>query len=85
MKEMRRFLPATVVGETLEKASYWQYLTQLFEEGRQGNSKDVVTEPRRIQIDKIAPQPLFSFLYANLGISQQQPQKPRALRAREAH
>ncbi len=32
MKEMRRFLPATVVGETLEKASYWQYLTQLLEE-----------------------------------------------------
>ncbi|MFA7345675.1 MAG: hypothetical protein WC003_15355 [Terrimicrobiaceae bacterium] len=32
MKEMRRFLPATMVRETLEKASYWQYLTQLLEE-----------------------------------------------------
>ncbi|MDD5261248.1 MAG: nucleotidyl transferase AbiEii/AbiGii toxin family protein [Methylacidiphilales bacterium] len=32
MKEMQRFLPATMVAETLEKASYWQYLTQLLEE-----------------------------------------------------
>ena len=32
MKEMRRFLPAAVVGETLENAAYWAYLTNLLEE-----------------------------------------------------
>ena len=32
MQEMRRFLPAAVVRETLENAAYWPYLVKLLEE-----------------------------------------------------
>ena len=32
MNEMRRFLPAAAVRETIEQASYWQYLGQLLDE-----------------------------------------------------
>jgi predicted nucleotidyltransferase component of viral defense system len=32
MQEMRRFLPAAVVRETLENAAYWPYLISLLEE-----------------------------------------------------
>ena len=36
MKEMRRFLPAATVRDTIEKESYWTYLTQVVEDlGRQ--------------------------------------------------
>jgi len=29
MKEMRRFLPAATVRDTIDKELYWAYLTQL--------------------------------------------------------
>jgi hypothetical protein len=32
IKEMRRFLPAAVIRDTIEKASYWTYLTQVVTE-----------------------------------------------------
>ena len=32
MKEMRRFLPATTVRETIEKEPYWSYLTDLVDD-----------------------------------------------------
>ena len=32
MKEMRRFLPATTVRDTIEKEPYWTYLTQVVED-----------------------------------------------------
>jgi hypothetical protein len=32
LKEMRRFLPATTVRDTLENPAWWAYLTQLIEE-----------------------------------------------------
>jgi predicted nucleotidyltransferase component of viral defense system len=32
MKEMRRFLPATTVRETIEKELYWAYLTQVVDD-----------------------------------------------------
>ena len=32
MKEMRRFLPAATVRETIEKEPYWSYLTEIVEE-----------------------------------------------------
>jgi len=36
MKEMRRFLPAATVRDTIEKEAYWTYLTQVVEDlGRQ--------------------------------------------------
>lgn len=32
LKEMRRFLPSVIVRDTVEKAEYWPYLTQLLNE-----------------------------------------------------
>lgn len=32
VKEMRRFLPATVVRDTVEKDPWWSYLTQVIDE-----------------------------------------------------
>ena len=32
LKEMRRFLPAASVRDTVEKQAYWQYLTQVIDE-----------------------------------------------------
>ncbi len=32
MKEMRRFLPAVTVRDTIEKEAYWSYLADLVEE-----------------------------------------------------
>ena len=32
LKEMRRFLPAVIVRDTLENLSWWTYLTQVIEE-----------------------------------------------------
>ena len=32
LKEMRRFLPATTVRDTLENPAWWVYLTQVIEE-----------------------------------------------------
>ena len=32
MKEMRRFLPATAMRDTVEKEPYWSYLTQVVTE-----------------------------------------------------
>ncbi len=32
IKEMRRFLPGSIVRETLEKSDFWQYLTRLVKE-----------------------------------------------------
>ena len=32
MKEMRRFLPAATVRDTIEKEPYWSYLAELVED-----------------------------------------------------
>jgi hypothetical protein len=32
MKEMRRFLPAATVRDTIEKEMYWAYLTQVVDD-----------------------------------------------------
>jgi hypothetical protein len=32
MKEMRRFLPAATVRDTIEKEAYWSYLADLVED-----------------------------------------------------
>jgi hypothetical protein len=32
MKEMRRFLPAATVRDTIEKKPYWDYLTQVVDD-----------------------------------------------------
>jgi hypothetical protein len=32
MKEMRRFLPATAIRDTVEKDPWWSYLTQVIDE-----------------------------------------------------
>ena len=32
LKEMRRFLPAASVRDTVDKQAYWQYLTQVIDE-----------------------------------------------------
>jgi len=32
MKEMRRFLPAAAVRDTVEKEAWWRYLTQVIGE-----------------------------------------------------
>jgi hypothetical protein len=35
LKEMRRFLPAVTVAESLEKPEWWSYLVQLIEDQSQ--------------------------------------------------